>query len=120
MATVLAGTAPVAATADMRRDCETSRAVFAGAVPERHVVRLSITASGSAGRVQIAGSGAWAARVSRRGKSVDTIQFDTGAAQEKLTIGVGGELLWDIAYKKTSEKERVIAFIGMCQPWRAQ
>lgn len=116
---VLSGTGM--AVAEAQRHCTTAFAVFPSGNQEDVAFALTVTAADSAARVAVAGSGEWSARRRPEGNGAETITFDTDAADETLTIGAGGELLWQIDYKDShANSDRVIAFVGMCDPWRGQ
>ncbi len=116
---VLSGTGM--AVAEAQRHCTTAFAVFPSGNQQDAVFDLTIADAGSAAKVSVAGSGAWSAERRPEGNGAETISFDTGAADETLTIGAGGELLWQIDYKDShANSDRVIAFAGMCDPWRGQ
>ena len=108
-----------AVSAAEQRNCDTDMAIFPNANYEDASFRMTITATDKEAIVRVHKSGTWVARRTRHESGADTVVFNTGAAIETLTIGVGGELLWEIDYMDAaSSGDRVIAFAGQCQPWR--
>ncbi len=109
------------ATAAEQRRCKTDFAVFPRGNQQRVVLQATVEAGDTSARVRVDGSGEWSGRRTRLASGADTVVFDSGPAIETLTIGVGGALLWEIAYRdRVAGDGRVIAFIGMCKPWKAQ
>lgn len=114
---VLSGTA----FANDQRNCKTEFAVFPTGSTEDATFRLTIAVSAKTAKVRVAKSGEWSGRRERHASGADTIVFETNAAVETLTIGATGNFLWEIDYKDPSaHSDRVIGFIGFCEPWRPQ
>lgn len=126
LSTVTLGTLSVLAFAGVsfaneQRECSTSFAVFPSGHQEDATFRLTIAASAKAAKIRVKKSGEWTGKRTRHSSGADTIVFNTAAAVETLTIGVQGALLWEIDYRDDeANSDRVMAFIGTCDPWRQQ
>jgi hypothetical protein len=104
-----------------QRTCRAEVAIFPLGNQQNVDLRVVIAARETVARVRVAGSGEWNASRTRTPSGADTIVFDTGSAIETLTVGDAGELLWEISYKnEPNTSQKVIAFIGRCDPWRPQ
>jgi hypothetical protein len=104
-----------------QRSCAAEIAIFDGGVNQPSSLRAIVAVAGDAARVRVTGSGEWSATRSRTSGSADTVIFQTATTIETMTIGSGGEMLWEIDYAdRAAAGNRVIAFVGQCGPWRTQ
>ncbi|NDV00776.1 hypothetical protein [Pseudoroseicyclus tamaricis] len=113
--------AGVAAAAD-QRTCLFEQAYFQDGGVEPAEWQVIIAASDKTARIRVVGSGEWDGTRSTTG-GADILVFHTTPATETMTIGAGGEALWQIDYDDDAPATKaplVIAFAGMCEPWRPQ
>ncbi|KPP91051.1 MAG: hypothetical protein HLUCCA08_14025 [Rhodobacteraceae bacterium HLUCCA08] len=64
----------------------------------------------SPGAVVVPGSGSWVAATRRTAAGGAVIEFETGPALETVTVGPGGDALWEIRFFEGG----VLIYMGRC------
>lgn len=62
------------------------------------------------GTVVVPGSGSWSAATRRTAAGGAVIEFETAPALETVTVGPGGEALWDIRFFEGGQ----LVYLGQC------